>query len=224
MLPKVLLLAVVGSQAYGLATSESDHDYLGVFQEPTRNLVGLKTHLPESIVSKDPDKTLHEVGKFMRLALAGNPTVNELLWLDRYEERSVEGLALLSVREAFLSNKMRATYGGYALQQAKRLARGDVESNQRNRIEKHGRHCFRLLMQGSGALRTGRIQVWLSENQGRECFEMGFLAATDPEGFQDEVQLAMNSFDAIESVLPDQPDYEKVDDLLLRLRNDGSLG
>lgn len=70
----ILLSGVVGSTAYGLATPDSDIDWLGNFAAPTHRMLGL--HAPkDSIVSTNPDRTLHETAKWCRLALGGNPTV-----------------------------------------------------------------------------------------------------------------------------------------------------
>jgi len=79
----VLLAGVVGSTAYGLDGPDSDVDRLGVFAAPTIAFHGL-TRPRESDVTTAPDQTLHEAGKFCRLALGGNPTVGELMWLKHY--------------------------------------------------------------------------------------------------------------------------------------------
>ena len=85
----LVLVGLVGSKAYGLDHAGSDEDYLGVFQLETSTLLGLgrphetvtNTHLDHPGV---PDYTYQELGKFVKLALAGNPTILELLWLDKY--------------------------------------------------------------------------------------------------------------------------------------------
>jgi hypothetical protein len=117
----VLLSGIVGSTAYGLNTPESDIDRLGIFAEPTKNLLGL--HPPsESHVTSKPDATFHEARKAALLMLSGNPTVMELLWLDSYEKRSPLGDELLSIRMAFLSaGRVRSAYLGYATSQFKKL-------------------------------------------------------------------------------------------------------
>lgn len=85
MIPGTILLSgVVGSTAYGLDTADSDVDRLGLFAAPTVAFHGL--HRPqESHVTIHPDATYHEAAKWIRLALGGNPTVTELVWLDQYE-------------------------------------------------------------------------------------------------------------------------------------------
>src|ERR1044072_586656 len=100
----VLLLGVIGSTAYGLAGPDSDVDRLGVFAVPTVELHGLERPA-ESKVTYEPDVTLHEAAKFCRLALAGNPTVTELLWLPSrlYEVRTPPGDGLIALGPGVLS-------------------------------------------------------------------------------------------------------------------------
>ncbi len=81
------MAGIVGSTAYGLAGPGSDVDRLGMFAVRTETLHGL--HPPtESVVAVNPDRTLHEVRKYARLALGGNPTVSELMWLDALRRES----------------------------------------------------------------------------------------------------------------------------------------
>lgn len=52
----LLLKGMVGSTAFGLATPESDKDYLGLFAVPTTDLHGL-SQIQESYVYKNPDSS-----------------------------------------------------------------------------------------------------------------------------------------------------------------------
>lgn len=127
----VLLSGIVGSTAYGLAHEGSDIDRLGVFAAPTVSLHGL--HRPkESHVTKDPDVTLHEAAKWCRLALGGNPTASELVWLpdELYEVRTPLGDELIGIRSAFLSaERVRNAYLGYATQQFRRLQAAEPDAS-----------------------------------------------------------------------------------------------
>ena len=147
----VLLQGVVGSTAYGLATPESDIDRLGVFAWPTRRFHGLVPP-KETLDSHEPDICMHEAGKACRLLMGGNPTVNEILWLDDYEVRTALGEELISIRGAFLSaGRVKGAYLGYATQQFNRLlTRGRFSSDiPERRVAKHARHLKRLVVQGS---------------------------------------------------------------------------
>lgn len=217
----VILEGIVGSTAYGLATPESDIDTLGVYQAPTIDLLGLSAP-KESIVTTSPDRTLHELGKFVRLCLANNPTVMELLWLDEYRILTPSGRLLIDVRHAFLSaTKIRNAYGGYARQQYERLLRrddGSFSSDLRKRTEKHARHCMRLILQGTHLLAEGELRVRLTSEEVQMCREAGLSAASDLVEFGKMVDVAMAEFDAIPTDLPDEPDVDHIGRLLVELR------
>lgn len=217
------LLGVVGSTAYGLATPESDIDRLGVFMEPLRVVVGLSgsSKVENSKVTKDPDLTLHEIGKFCRLALAGNPTVTELLWLPEYELMTSIGRTLVEGRDLFLSQAFRKTYGGYALQQLKRLKeRGDFSSDLKKRTEKHGRHCMRLIIQGKHVMEHGEVKIRLTESEIGACRTAGRMADSDVDTFESMVMEGLEEFDEVadRSPLPEKPDRDAVNEMLVDLR------
>ncbi|WP_156250894.1 nucleotidyltransferase domain-containing protein [Pseudactinotalea terrae] len=210
----VLMLAVLGSTAYGLAHADSDLDRLGVFVAPTDEVLGLNgtQAVDQSVVTHNPDVSLHEVGKFCRLALKGNPTVSELLWAQRYEVLTETGAQLVEARQAFLwTSAVRSCYGGYALSQARQVR------NQQLRTAKAARHAVRLLMQGTYLLTEGRLVLDVSEHR-EHLFTMGELAQTDPQAFLDRFEADLAAFDAVESVLPDRPDTERVERILVELR------
>ena len=210
----VLMLAVLGSTAYGLAHADSDLDRLGVFAAPTDEVLGLNgtQAVDQSVVTHNPDVSLHEVGKFCRLALKGNPTVSELLWAERYEVLSETGARLVEARQAFAwTSAVRASYGGYALAQARQVRK------QQSRVAKAARHAVRVLMQGTQLLTQGRIVLDVGEHR-EHLFDMGELAQTDPQAFMDRFETDLAALDSTESVLPDAPDTERVERILLDLR------
>lgn len=222
----VILQAVVGSTAYGLATPASDQDRLGVFLAPTTDVLGLHgpSAIDQSDVRHDPDVALHELAKFVRLALRANPTVLELLWATDYDVRTDTGDRLVETRDAFLSTKaVRAAYTGYAIQQARRLAERTAagqegfDSSLRSRTAKHGRHCFRLLLQGRELLTTGEMTLDVSARRD-EVFAAGDLAASDPAAFAAFFERELAAFDALESVLPAAPDAERANTLVVEAR------
>jgi hypothetical protein len=220
-----VLLGVVGSTAYGLATETSDEDLLGVYLADAHRVCGLKgpAALTESRVTRAPDVTLHELYKFATLALKCNPTVSELLWLDAYKVATDEGRALIGIRDAFLSTPcVRSAYGGYAMQQSRKLlarhnaAEGSA-ANLPARTAKHARHCLRLLRQARGLLATGHLAIDMS-GQRDELFAAGELAVRDPQAFGDLFTDEMAKLDSVESVLPDRPDADRVEALVIELR------
>ncbi|MEV4135888.1 nucleotidyltransferase domain-containing protein [Dactylosporangium sp. NPDC049742] len=218
----VLLAGIVGSTAYGLAGPGSDVDRLGVFAAPTVAFHGL--HQPvESVVSAHPDVTLHEARKYCGLALGGNPTVSELMWLpeELYETRTPLGDELIAIRASFLSSKrIRDAYLGYATQQFRKLeSRGDgsFSSETRHRTAKHARHLLRLCWQGYTAYTTGVIHIRLEEPQ--RFLDFGErVAGGDVDAARTMLADYEAKFDATPGVLPASPDERVAEDWLLRVR------
>lgn len=218
----VLLSGIVGSTAYGLAGPDSDVDRLGMFAAPTEAFHGL--HRPdESHVTTKPDRTLHEAAKFCRLALSGNPTVSELMWLsdDLYEVRTELGDDLIAIRRSFLSAKrVRDAYLGYATQQFRKLeARGDgsFSADTRKRTAKHARHLWRLCYQGMQLYRGGDLEIRVEDPAAFLAFGEQ-VAAGDIGRARDLMAVYEREFDEIRSPLPDRPDEATVERWLLAVR------
>lgn len=201
----VILEGIVGSHAYGLAHEGSDIDYRGIYIAPTIDVLSLgKTK--ETIESKDPDRVLHELEKFIRLALAANPNIIELLYLDEYIERHTFGVDLVEYRRVFVSQRAVNSYGGYAVSQLakmKRLQRVD---------RKHARHCLRLLRQGRQYITEGHLNLKVDPE---EYFAMDEMA------LEDVIQLLEDELEVFNSTVPlvdPDPDVEFANDLLLDAR------
>lgn len=212
----IILEGITGSTAYGLATPDSDVDKHGVYQAPTREVLGLFPP-KETVVTNDPDITYHEVTKFIRLAAKANPTVLEILYLSDYTIVNPVGQLLIDNRAAFLSKTIYHSYGGYAIAQARRLNyRGDsFSSDTKHRYNKHARHCFRLLQQGRQLLETGTLDVKVQNRD--ELFAIGELPVSD---LVDRFEAEFKAFDKIHTSLPDEPDYATLNTLLITIRED----
>lgn len=217
----ILLAGIVGSTAYGLNGPDSDVDRLGVFTWPTVRFMGLMQP-SDSIVSKNPDSTLHEAAKACRLMLSCNPTVTELLWLDHYESKAHQlGDELIALRSAFLSAKrVRDAYLGYATQQFRKLlARGDGSFNSdipARRASKHARHLKRLVDQGYELYTTGRLTIRLADPQAYHDF--GERVAADPQAAVPFMADAEQRFNDARTVLPDNPSPGAVECWLRHVR------
>lgn len=221
----IILEGVTGSTAYGLATENSDIDVKGVYLLPTKTVLSIGFQ-PEHTTKDhtDPDWVYHEVGKFMKLVINGNPTVTELLYLDEYTTLSPIGQLLIDNRAAFLSTKaVSNAYRGYAFAQAKRLNNrteqglDGYDSSLKNRFAKHTRHCFRLLMQARQLLETGTLDVKVTPKQREYLFAMGEKTADE---VVEEFMKQDAEFENIVSVLPDEPDYDKLNDILYKIRTE----
>lgn len=208
--PSFLLRGVAGSTAHGLATPESDQDQLGMFGWPTEAFYGL-TQPQDSLTGHEPeDFTYHEVGKFLKLALSGNPTVLELLWLEKYEEQDIWGNLFREHRKEFLhTDGVRNAFGGYAKSQIRKATAGNPTAQRYKNV----RHMFRLLEEGTSLLTTGDMSIRVSDPAWYHS-----LKDLDPAEWQGMFEDRMAHFDSVKSVLPDRPNRELINSLLISYR------
>ncbi len=227
----ILLLGVVGSTAYGLNTPESDIDRLGLYAAPTELFHGLYPPVDKqgTVVTTKPDATYHEALKYVRLAMRGNPTVTELMWLDKYEVATPLGQFLINRRQSLLSAKrIRDAYFGYATSQFSRLFnRGDgsFSADTRKRTAKHARHLLRLLDQGFELYSTGHLTIVVDNPQ--RYFDFGMAVSEfdhtadywiGAERAKEELHNAELKFDSVRSPLPESPDDGVVEAWLRTVR------
>jgi predicted nucleotidyltransferase len=209
----VALLAVTGSKAYGLDHENSDTDRMGIFIANTFDVAGLNwTQANESWSNAGPegdDTTLHEMGKFLRLALKCNPTLIELMWMNDYEKLDTFGGNLIAIRDAFVyTNGIRNHYHGYAVSQLNR-----VRADYPNHKPKMARHTLRIARQGADLLKTGTFDVKVSDPE--EYFALDKLSFDD---LDEKISRAVSHVQLCDSVLPDKPDRDKVAEFLEDVR------
>lgn len=224
--PNPIALAVVGSQAYGLATPDSDVDRLGVYVEPTQRFHGLNPPIGKVATyvrhGEGGDVQFHEVGKFLGLVLGGNPTVSELLWLPQrcYEIETPWFAELRSIRHSLLcAPRVRDAYYGYAYSQFTRLVnKGRFAGSDEQRREKHARHLLRLIDQGLHAYEHGEIVVEVADPERYRAFGRACMESTAPA--EDALTEAREKFDRITTPLPENPDRDKAEEWLLAVRAD----
>lgn len=145
-----VFLTLSGSQAYGMATEESDYDYRGIVIPPMNYYIGFLNkfeqitdtdkntfvykHFPVGLLKDDPrvlsnpqDKTpdmqLMEICKFVNLALQNNPSVLEILFSpeDCIATKNTVLNPLFYHRKKLLSKACKARFSGYAIAQLKRI-------------------------------------------------------------------------------------------------------
>ncbi|MCY1145129.1 nucleotidyltransferase domain-containing protein [Actinoplanes sp. Pm04-4] len=218
MIERTILGVVVGSRAYGLDGPDSDHDRRGVYAAPTRAFWSLDkppTHFDGPL----PEQFTWEIERFCTLALQANPTVLEVLWSPIVETLTDDGRALLSVRQAFLSRKVAATYGEYARDQLNRVSARRERTGETN--WKQAMHMIRLLLAGAHVLRTGDVLVDVRSLRPRLLeVKSGAVPWNSVVAWAAELQDDLAS--ARESTgLPEAPDRRAVDQLLFGVRERG---
>lgn len=219
-----LLMGVVGSHAYGLATEGSDVDLLGMYAAPTERLVGLRPPVARKATSHvtghTVDMTWHEAGKLANLVLGGNPSAMELLWLETYQVTTELGWELISLRRRMLCRqRVKDAYLRFATQQFERLKKdGRFPDVPRDRIAKHARHLLRLVEQGTHLWVVGHLVLRVSDP--KRVLDFGQRVADgDTDAAGTILFRARHTFDTVKSVLPEAPDEAVVEAWLQRVRH-----
>lgn len=130
---KKILKIKSGSHLYGTNTPNSDQDCLGIFLNTKNEILGLQNseELTENVISKAEngrntkdavDCKFYELRKFCRLAMNGNPTVLEILFVnpENILEITEEGRELLSLKKEFISQRIYHSFMGYAFSQRRK--------------------------------------------------------------------------------------------------------
>lgn len=117
----IVLLTLGGSHAYGTNTENSDVDIRGCTLNSSSDLLGLTSF--EQVVEKRTDTVVYGFNKFISLLLNCNPNTIDLLGCkpEHYLVLTDIGQKLLDNRGLFLSQRAFYSFGGYAVQQLRRL-------------------------------------------------------------------------------------------------------
>jgi uncharacterized protein len=206
----LILSVVTGSRAYGLDHEGSDIDRRGVFVPPTADF----WHLDKPPTHYDgplPEQFSWEVERFCVLALAANPTVLECLWSPIVEVSTEHGERLLGLRTAFLSERARQTFTGYADDQFRRLDPARPKPKQ-------AMHMIRLLLSGLHLVTHGEPLVRVDAYRDRLlAIRHGRMPWPEIEDWRRHL---VAELDEAASVLPAAPDRTAVDDFLTDVRRD----
>jgi uncharacterized protein len=212
---RVIYRCVVGSRAYGLEGDESDTDYRGIYL-PLADLHWSLYGVPDQIDREETQEQYWELQRFLVLALKANPNVLECLYTPLVENITPLGEELLQMRSSFLSRMVFQTYNGYVASQFKKM-QSDIR-NQGQVKWKHVMHLIRLLISGINVLRHGFVPVRMDE------YREQLLAIKRGEVPWDETEkwrLSLHQeFDQAvqQTSLPERPDYERANALLVKAR------
>ncbi|MFI6290694.1 DNA polymerase beta superfamily protein [Nonomuraea sp. NPDC050790] len=204
----LILSVVVGSRGYGLDVAGSDTDRRGVFVAPTQAFWRLDkppTHRDGPL----PEQFSWEVERFCVLALEANPTVLECLWTPLVEVITPFGERLRGMRRAFLSERARQTFWGYAEAQFRRLDPAAPKWKQ-------AMHMIRLMRCGLDLVRHGELVIEVGQDRERLlAVKRGEVAWAEVAAWRERLA---GELAAAHSVLPAKPDRAAVEEFLLDVR------
>lgn len=192
---EIIFEGIVGSQAFGLATKNSDIDIKGVFRQSNEDILSNR-YVPQ--IDVDSDTVYYELRRFLELVAVGNPNVLELLFLPERCVKYTTNLwnKILNERTSFLTKRCYNTFSGYAKTQLNKAQGLNKKFNwEDKRIERKDIIDFsKIVCRQSG--KTFSVKDWLKDNDYTQ--EQVGLASID--GFRDcyrlyidEIKWAMNN-------------------------------
>lgn len=218
---RVFYRCIIGSRAYGLDDEQSDIDRRGIYL-PTADQHWSLYGVPDQIENEPTQEQYWELQRFLVLALKANPNVLECLYTPLVETATPLANELLQMRSVFLSRLVYQTYNGYVLSQFKKM-QADLR-NQGAVKWKHVMHLIRLLIAGISVLRFGFVPVRVDEHRDQLLsVRRGEIPWEETEKWRISLH---EEFDRAlgKTVLPDRPDYEAANALLIRARHAARKG
>lgn len=225
-----------GSFLYGTNTKDSDMDYVGFFIAPEEyklgrkkiEIVEFKTNASSSgkaNTKEDMDCTFYELSKWFSLLEGNSPNQLELLFVNEgnkiYTTKWFE--AVIKNRDAFISKKVKHSFGGYAYSQIKKNeVKSGNQTGRKELIEKYGvdtkllGHALRLYTESLDLLIGGELRFPLHNNQeilsirrGEWPYEMFQKECAKYEALIDQAYVT--------SKLQYTPNFEKIHQLQIEL-------
>jgi RNA repair pathway DNA polymerase beta family len=167
----LIIKALSGSHAYGMAQANSDIDIRGVFVSPLQERLRLdrETKVIKSAEGQG-DLVYHEIQSFFRLCCKMESNSIQLLFTPEYAILEIDefGQMLLKNREMFLNQRCRFSFGGFAFSVAKQAVNPKSESHPDFR-QKHG-YDTKMAM---NAIRINRMAI--------ELLSSGKITMTRPD-------------------------------------------
>jgi len=206
--------ATIGSQAYGLATEESDTDLRGVYIARTDwhwSIFGT----PNQVDGPGTDEVTYELQTFLGHAMKCNPNIMEMLYSPIYRTGNDIGRRLHAERWHVLSKRAYMAYKGYAHAQFLKVQK---KENLRVR-NKHSMHLIRLMLAGISLFKEGEVLVDVSDYReellgikfgGDAGMEKALLWYKDLSEEFEETYLTTS--------VPDKPDYQWANNFLINSR------
>lgn len=163
----ILLEVVVGSQAHGTSTPESDVDKAFIYILPKEFIYGTE-YVEQLRIHKD--YTGFEIRRFLELAHSNNPTVLELLYSpeDCIITKHPVFQYAIDIRDQILTKRCRYSFAGYARKQIQKAKGLDKMQNwEKDRVTRKEPIDFCYIIEGYG---TKPLKIWLEENEYEQKF------------------------------------------------------
>ena len=225
-----LFVTISGAHIYGFASHDSDVDLRGTHRLPIEAILGLAT--PKETVDfsamhqgLEVDLVSHDVGKYFGLLVKNNGYILEQV----FSPLVVSGQGFLDELRPLAKNCVTKNhfyhYRGFFANQKKMIQKQEPVT------AKAVLYAYRVLCTGIHLMRTGEVVTNL--NQLAEQMGLGFVSelvaskVAEKVAFEFDIDEHLGRLDDLErklesafesSTLPENPDKQPVNDLLVRIR------
>jgi uncharacterized protein len=231
---RTIILAPTGSYAYGTNTEDSDKDYKGVCIPPKEYYLGLKAFNEYNNTGgknfkntkDDVDISIIHINKFVKDAMLGVPNNIEILFV-RPEDFIILtelGKELVDNRHLFLSKSIFAKFRGYANSQKQKMLMQKANGTARqDLIQKYGydtkffMHTVRLQTSAIEILETGDFSTYRPNRDFLLACRNGEFSLEEAIRIVDELDQRLNEAYEKCTILPEKPDYDKINALLIQI-------
>ena len=222
----VIYKILYGSRAYGTSTPDSDKDIRGIFIPALEQYVSLKEIKDIRKDTDYEDIVIHPIHKFFSLAIKGNPSVLEWLYVpdNCIYYSNIFGDALRDIRVYFLSKQIYPRFKGYANAEFSSLQKmtGTTGEKRKKQIQEFGyspknaMNCIRLLQQGIELLETHTISFPRPNAKTLLQIKEGNIGyQTIQYIFENEMKLLDEAYE--KSTLPEKVNVDKLDKFMVAL-------
>lgn len=163
----IIFETIIGSQAYGTATENSDIDKKFIYVLPEEVILGLD-YIPQ--ININADYVGYEIKRFLELLETNNPNILELL-------NSPEDMILhkdpifdlvLEKRNEFITKQCKNSFGGYARQQIHKAKGQDKMMNwERDKVTRKTPLDFCYIIEAN---QTRKLTTFLNDNEYNQLF------------------------------------------------------
>ncbi len=229
---RTIILVPYGSRLYGTDTENSDWDFKGVCIPPKEYFYGLETFNEYNNTggktfknTKDSvDINILHISKFVKDAMLGVPNNIEVLFARKEDFIILTelGQVLIDNRHLFLSKQIITKFGGYTRSLTNKIKNG---AGRQELVEKFGYDTknfmqgVRLLISAIEILDTGDYSTYRPEREFLlDCRNGEFTreqALASIEDYEKKLEVAHAN-----SKLPEKPDYNKVNGMLMAINED----
>ncbi len=210
-----------------------DIDLMAVYMAPVEYYIGLgrgrRYRKGSHVIDGKFDCARYELKHFINLALKSNPSILSLLWIkeEHYLKVSDDMRVLLDNKDLFSSKQAYTTFTGYATSQLKKMEKFNYEGymgvKRKSLVDRYGYDCknashlIRLLKMGAEFLDSGKLKIYRTiDARMLTQIKAGMWTLDDVK------QRAAEELDNVKSAfahskLPDYPNREKVEELLMKI-------